>query len=83
MTFKIEKDSVSICIEDDGSGFQPTTAEEMSPPDLLATRGRGIFIMRSMMDEVDFDFSNGTKVSMTKHRSAKTPTEKGAGGKQE
>jgi serine/threonine-protein kinase RsbW len=80
VTFTIEKDSLTIEIEDTGEGFRPATEDEMSPPDLLATRGRGIFIMRSMMDEVDFDFSKGTKVSMVKRRSKETSAEKGAGG---
>ena len=38
----------------------------------MATRGRGIFIMRSVMDEVDFDFSNGTLVRMVKRRTPST-----------
>ena len=80
VTFTIEKDSLTVEIEDTGEGFRPTTEDEMTPPDLLATRGRGIFIMRSMMDEVDFDFSKGTKVSMVKRRSKETSAEKGAGG---
>jgi serine/threonine-protein kinase RsbW len=80
VTFTIEKDSLTIEIEDTGEGFRPAADDEMTPPDLLATRGRGIFIMRSMMDEVDFDFSKGTKVSMVKRRSKETSAEKGAGG---
>jgi serine/threonine-protein kinase RsbW len=81
--FQIGEDSLTILIEDGGSGFQPASEEEMNPPDLLATRGRGIFIMRSMMDEVDFDFSRGTKVSMVKRRSKGAQAEKGVGGKPE
>lgn len=80
VTFTIGKDTLTIEIEDGGEGFRPTTEEDMTPPDLLATRGRGIFIMRSMMDEVKFDFSKGTKVSMVKRRSMDTRAEKGAGG---
>lgn len=72
LSFEIEKDSLTVSIEDNGAGFQPTSPEGTAPPDLLATRGRGIFIMRSMMDEVDFDFSKGTKVSLVKRRSKPT-----------
>jgi serine/threonine-protein kinase RsbW len=70
VSFRIEDDSLYIVVQDHGSGFTPQRAEEQTPPDLLATRGRGIYIMRSMMDEVDFDFSNGTRVLLVKHRSA-------------
>ena len=70
ISFTIDNDSLTIVIEDHGSGFTPLSAEEQTPPDLLATRGRGIYIMRSMMDEVDFDFSNGTRVLLVKRRSS-------------
>jgi len=70
VSFTIDDDTLSIVIEDHGSGFIPLSAEEQTPPDLLATRGRGIYIMRSMMDEVDFDFSNGTRVLLVKRRSS-------------
>ena len=80
VTFTIEKDSLTIEVGDNGQGFRPSSEEEMTPPDLLATRGRGIFIMRSMMDEVDFDFTQGTKVSLVKRRSKGNSAEKGAGG---
>jgi len=69
VTFRIENDTLSILVEDHGSGFTPLRAEDQTPPDLLATRGRGIYIMRSMMDEVEFDFSNGTRVLLVKRRS--------------
>ncbi len=67
--FEIEKDTLTITIHDAGGGFDPQRAGALPPPDLLATRGRGIYIMRSMMDEVNFDFTQGTLVRLVKHRS--------------
>ncbi|HYV51262.1 MAG TPA: ATP-binding protein [Dongiaceae bacterium] len=69
VTFELDSDQLTILVHDEGKGFHPTPEDAMSPPDLLAVRGRGIFIMRSMMDQVDFDFSNGTTVSLVKRRS--------------
>lgn len=46
---------VEIEVEDEGSGFDYQAYErELGPEDLLKLRGRGIFIMRSFMDEVRF-----------------------------
>jgi serine/threonine-protein kinase RsbW len=57
---------VSITIRDQGQGFDtravpdPTTTEN-----LLSTRGRGIYLMRALMDEVSFD-EGGVVVHMRK-----------------
>lgn len=46
---------VEIEVEDEGPGFDHRPYErELGPEDLLKLRGRGIFIMRSFMDEVRF-----------------------------
>jgi serine/threonine-protein kinase RsbW len=74
VTFTIDTDALTILVHDGGAGFKPVAPDEMTPPDLLATRGRGIYIMRSMMDEVAFDFSRGTTVSLTKRRSKAPPS---------
>jgi serine/threonine-protein kinase RsbW len=70
VAFEMNADSLTITVEDQGSGFQLQAPDDLTPPDLLATRGRGIYIMRSMMDEVDFDFSRGTRVCLVKRRSS-------------
>ena len=57
---------VSITIRDQGQGFEsrgitdPTTSEN-----LLSTHGRGIYLMRTLMDEVSFD-EGGAVVRMRK-----------------
>lgn len=69
LSFEMQEDSLIVVVTDEGQGFDPALAGELPPPDLLATRGRGIYIMRTMMDEVAFDFSSGTCVRLVKHRS--------------
>lgn len=69
VSFELHQDDLVITVRDQGTGFNPDAESELSPPELLATRGRGIYIMRSMMDEVAFEFSEGTTVRLTKHRS--------------
>jgi len=58
-------DKVIFVVLDEGSGFDfnnlpdPTAPENLEKPD-----GRGIFLMKNLSDEVDFDL-NGSKVSIT------------------
>jgi serine/threonine-protein kinase RsbW len=70
---------IVIEIEDEGSGFDPRPFErELSAEDMLKLRGRGIFIMRSFMDDVRFSrlSNNGMKVSL---RKVGKPAEKESG----
>lgn len=54
-----------IC--DDGSEFDPF-AQELPPPDELRSGGRGIFLMRAVMDEWEYDRVDGwNRVRMRKH----------------
>ena len=58
--------TVSITIEDEGCGFDTDAVPDPTSPDnLLRPRGRGIYLMRSLMDEVDFEQS-GSVVHMRK-----------------
>ena len=71
ITLKSLPDAVEISVHDQGAGFNPNevpdpTAEE----NILKTSGRGIFFMRSFMDEVDWLIrpQGGTTVRMLKRR---------------
>ena len=66
VVFQVHDQQLVVLVHDNGPGFEPDL-DSTSPPDLLSPRGRGIFIMRSMMDDVVFDFSNGTLVKLTKN----------------
>ena len=51
---------VRVVIRDQGSGFDPDRlSNPLDPDNLLRESGRGIFICKSLMDEVKFDFSKG------------------------
>jgi len=69
MAFEVAPDVLTVTIQDPGGGFDPEKLPDpTSPENLLRERGRGIFIMRQMMDEVSFDFDGGTAVRLVKHR---------------
>ena len=57
-----EGDAILVEVEDDGRGFDP---DERLEPDGNATRGYGITIMRSLVDEVTFK-RNGRLVRLRK-----------------
>jgi serine/threonine-protein kinase RsbW len=67
--FKVSPDQLSISVKDQGNGFQ---ADEIPNPldtdNLLKPSGRGIFYIRTFMDEVEFRHlsQGGTEVHMVK-----------------
>ena len=70
------KKSVSFIIYDNGEGFDPTAVPDPTKPENIEkTSGRGIFLMRSLMDDVKFytDARNGTRVEMSKYLSPPRP----------
>lgn len=57
---------VSITIQDEGRGFEHEAVPDPTSPDnQLRTQGRGIYLMRTLMDEVDFE-QGGSVVQMRK-----------------
>jgi serine/threonine-protein kinase RsbW len=69
MAFEVAPDVLTVTIQDPGGGFDPAKLPDPTAPEnLLRERGRGIFIMRQMMDEVSFDFDRGCAVRLVKHR---------------
>jgi len=59
-----------ISIRDEGEGFDPAgVADPLKPENLLKDRGRGIFIVRTLMDDLIITrASPGTEVVLIKHR---------------
>lgn len=54
-------DGVKIIIKDDGNPFDPNTVPEPEigiPLDQRKERGLGVFMIKKLMDSVQYDFSN-------------------------
>ena len=66
-----------ITIRDQGAGLDPDKIPDpLAPENLLKTSGRGIFLIRSFMDEVQIHPSQtGTEIKLVKH--VHGPTEGG------
>jgi serine/threonine-protein kinase RsbW len=65
---------VSITVEDQGDGFEhDAVADPTSPDNLLRTNGRGIYLIRTLMDEVHFR-RGGSVVHMRKRANAGSGT---------
>jgi serine/threonine-protein kinase RsbW len=70
--FTMYADRIEIDVRDTGPGFklEEVNGDITSPEHLLDLRGRGLFIMRTCMDQVDFRFSeSGTVCHLVKRRS--------------
>ncbi len=68
---KSSPDGVEISVHDQGAGFNPESVPDPTVQEnVLKTSGRGIFFMRSFMDEVDWSMrpGGGTTVRMLKRR---------------
>jgi serine/threonine-protein kinase RsbW len=62
-------DVLLIRVRDQGHGFDPTTvANPLAPENLLKASGRGIFLIRNFMDEVQIERApdGGTEICMIK-----------------
>ncbi|HEX5833044.1 MAG TPA: ATP-binding protein [Pyrinomonadaceae bacterium] len=71
IVLKSSPDAVEISVHDQGPGFNPEDVPDPTASEnLLKTSGRGIFFMRTFMDEVDWLIrpEGGTTVRMLKRR---------------
>ena len=69
-TFQLQDHHLEIRISDEGSGFDPSAiSDPLNPQNLMKTSGRGIFYMKTFMDQVHYSFSpsGGTSLVMTKN----------------
>ena len=65
----IDGPSFVVEVADDGAGFDPSAVEAESP-DPFASGGRGLFLMRALMDDVHVESSaSGTRIVMARHLS--------------
>ena len=63
--------SIDVTVRDQGDGFDPSTiANPLAPENLLKGSGRGIFLIRSFMDDVVIERSAGGGMEMRLHKHA-------------
>ena len=63
-------DTLQIRIRDEGAGFEPQdVADPLAPENRLKTSGRGIFYMKTFMDDVSFRRTDrgGMEITLTKN----------------
>jgi len=68
-------DSLIFKISDQGNGLrQEALPDPLAPENLLRGTGRGIFLIRSLMDEVNFrELEPGTEITLIKHLNPAKP----------
>jgi serine/threonine-protein kinase RsbW len=71
VSFENDGKSLIISIADQGTGLDPEKIPDpLAPENLLRGTGRGIFLIRSFMDEVHFrQLHPGTELTLVKHLS--------------
>ena len=69
-SFELTADSVIFKIQDQGPGLDPATIPDpLAPENILRGSGRGIFLIKAFMDEVNFRQTHpGTELTLIKHR---------------
>jgi serine/threonine-protein kinase RsbW len=74
-SFENTGDSLVIRIADQGKGLDPSTLPDpLAEENLLRGSGRGIFLIRSFMDEVHFKLLHpGTELTLIKHLGTAQP----------
>lgn len=65
----IDKRGIRIVIQDQGEGFEVEEVDNpLAPENLLKESGRGIFIVRTLMDGVNYSYNDkGTQVEIIKY----------------
>ncbi|MHC4112698.1 MAG: ATP-binding protein [Planctomycetota bacterium] len=72
--YSVALDKVEVAVTDEGSGFDPKAVPDPRyGENLYKPEGRGLFLMRSYMDEIGFN-ENGNSVSMVKYKEKLNPT---------
>ena len=69
-SFETTPDSVIFKVQDQGPGLDPATLPDpLAPENILRGSGRGIFLIKAFMDEVNFRQTHpGTELTLIKHR---------------
>ncbi len=68
--YRLDGGRIEISVCDQGEGFDPgDLSDPLSAENLLSEGGRGVYLMRQFMDEVNFSFPDegGTCISLVKN----------------
>ena len=78
VAYEMTSEKMSIVITDQGVGLnEQTLPDPLAEDNILKSSGRGIFLIRSFMDEVHIrDLHPGTEITLIKHVSAPERTHK-------
>ena len=72
--YSVALDKVEVTVTDEGEGFDPEAVPDPRYGDnLYKPEGRGLFLMRSYMDAVEFN-ERGNSVCMVKYKEKLNPT---------
>lgn len=64
----VTRESITIRVTDQGRGFDPASIPDPTlPANLMRSGGRGLFLIRKLMDRVEFNES-GNSITMVLHR---------------
>jgi serine/threonine-protein kinase RsbW len=69
--FRMAENKLTVLVKDCGSGFDlQSVGDPLSPENFMKPCGRGIFLMRALMDEVEYniDENSGTEVRLVKYK---------------
>lgn len=69
--YSIDKNALKVVVEDEGKGFSNMSLSDPTANDnLLSERGRGVFLIKKLMDEVQYS-KKGNQVTMIKRLSSR------------
>ena len=69
IVFTVDSEKLELRIFDEGNGFDPKKLKDpLAPENLFSESGRGIFLIKNLMDSLDFAFTgSGTETIVTKN----------------
>jgi len=76
LSLELTDTALTIRIADQGAGFDPDSLPDpLAPENILRGSGRGIFLIRTFMDELKFRrLDSGTELTLVKYRKANQST---------
>lgn len=70
LSIELSGNALTIRVADQGSGFDPDSLPDpLAPENILRSSGRGIFLIRTFMDELKFRrLDSGTELTLVKYK---------------